>query len=92
MGAITNIVATGEVVPFPSATPGGMVAEIWRATASTAGDTQTITSLRLRQILYVIGPVSYTVLGGANVAALTTLATIAASNFTDFLVIGYPNL
>jgi hypothetical protein len=92
MAAITGIVSTGRIIPLPSSTPGGLVGEVWRVPASTAGDTQTITSLLLRQIVAILGPVSFTALAGANQAALITSVTVAASNFVDILVIGYENL
>lgn len=92
MGAITGIVATGEIIPLPSATPGGRVAEVWRVPASTAGDTQTLTSSRLRQITGVLGNGSHTVLAGANQVAVTTLDTVAADNFSYLWLIGYENL
>lgn len=92
MAAITGIVATGQMIPMPSATPGGLMAEVYRVPASTAGDTQTLTSQRLRQIVGVLGNGSYTALAGANAAAITTLATVAASNFAELWLIGYENL
>lgn len=92
MAAITGIVATGQIIPLPSATPGGLVAEVWRVPASTAGDTQTLTSLRLRKIIGVLGNGSYTALAGANSVDITTSDTVAASNFTDLWLIGYENL
>lgn len=93
MGAITGIVSTGRIIPMPSSTPGGLVAELWQIPASTAGDTQTITSQFLREIVGVIGPASHTALPltAKNTAALITSVTVAASNFVDLLVLGYEN-
>lgn len=86
MAAITGIVYVGRI-PWPSAGPGALTAEIWRCPASTAADTQTITAKFLSKILYVIGPVSHTALTD-NTAALITSVTVAASNFVDIIVVG----
>jgi len=90
MAAITGIVSTGIVIPLGSGAPGSLWAEIWRLPASTAADTQTITSNFLSEIKSVMGPVSHTALPltAKNTAALITSVTVAASNFIDFFVIG----
>lgn len=88
MAAVTSVFVSKFMVPGAGA-PGGLMGEVWRVPASTAGDTQTITPKFIRQVLFVLGPVSFTVLGaGASVAA-TTSVTVAASNFVDVLLIGY---
>lgn len=88
MAAITGIVYVGKI-PWSNANSGALIAEVWRIPASSAADTQTIVAKFLKKILYIIGPVSFTVLGGANSAALITSVTVAASNFVDILVIGH---
>lgn len=90
MAAITTIVSTGQLIPYGVGVPGSLWAEIWRVPASTAGDTQTISSSLIDTILFIIGDVSHTALplAAANTAALITLDTVAASNFVEFLVIG----
>lgn len=87
MAAITGIIFVNGPVPWPSATPGGLQAEIWRIPASTAADTQTLTAKYLSKVLYVIGPVSHTALTD-NTAALITSVTVAASNFVDIILVG----
>lgn len=91
MAAITGIVFTGIRFPWPTAV--GRYAELWRVPASTAADTQTITSPTLSEIEAVVGPVSHTALPltAKNTAALITSVTVAASNFVDVLVIGKSN-
>ena len=86
MAAITGIVFVGKI-PWPSAGPGCLEAEVWRVPASTAADTQTLTAKYLSKVLYVIGPVSHTALTD-NTAALITSVTVAASNFVDILLVG----
>lgn len=86
MAAITGIVSKGRLVPWGAPVPGGLYAEVWQIPASTAGDTQTLTSNLLSEILYVNGvphtaPVN-------NTVAVTTPNTVAASNFQEFFVIG----
>jgi hypothetical protein len=90
MAAITGIVYSGIRFPWPTATPGGRYAELWRIPASTAGDTQTITSTTLATIEAVVGAATHTALPltATNTAALITSVTVAASNFADVLVIG----
>lgn len=86
MAAITGIVYVGKI-PWPSAGPGTLMAEVWRIPASTAADTQTLTAKFLSKVLYVIGPVSHTALTD-NTAPLITSVTVAASNFIDILLVG----
>lgn len=59
--------------------------------ASTAGDTQTITSVNISDFIAVIGPVSHTAVtdseSGVSVPLITSV-TVAASNFVEFLLVG----
>lgn len=88
MAAITTLVFTGETIPFPSATPGGLVAEIWSLGTSAAGDTQTISVAgRLQKVLYIIGGASHLAAPGTSVPVITT-GVVAASNFAEVLVVG----
>lgn len=89
MAAVATVY-TGIRFPWPSAVPGSRYAELWRIPASTAADTQTITSPTLSVIEAIIGPVSHTALPltATNTAAIITSVTVAASNFVDYLVIG----
>lgn len=87
MAAVVGVFV--QKVPFSNAGPGAFIGEVWRFPASTAGDTMTLTTKYIAKIVAVIGDVSATVLLGANVASLTTLDTIAASNFMDIIVYGY---
>lgn len=88
MGAITGIVYVGKI-PWGNANSGALIAEVWRVPASTAADTQTLVAKFLKKILYVVGPVSFTVLAGANSVDVITSVTVAASNFVDILLIGH---
>lgn len=91
MGAITGIVPTGAhfALGTGGSVPGGLWAEVWSVPASTAGDTQTITPNYVSPLFTIGGSVENTVIAaGATTVALTTLATIAASNFATFLVVG----
>lgn len=91
MATITGIVSTGKLIPFGGGpTPGALWAEVWKVPASTAADTQLISSNLLSSILFLIGDVQATALplAAANTAQVITLDTVAASNFVYFLAIG----
>lgn len=85
MAAITGIVFKRKVV-LPSAT--GLIGEVWQVPASTAGDTQTLTLPYIRTVVGVIGILSHTAQSADNSIACTTLATVAASNFSEVLIVG----
>lgn len=92
MAAITSIIVTGAPIHWGNAAGRAIIAEVWRIPASTAGDTQTLVSNYIAEVIAVQGPVSYTALvpneSGVSIP-VTTLNTIAASNFANVLVIGY---
>lgn len=89
MAAITSI-AFVKRIPIGGAVAGALVAEIWRIQASTAGDTQTLALRHIKTWLAVIGDASATAqaAAGDGLCAVTTLATVAASNFTYLYIIG----
>lgn len=91
MGAITSIAQQTPPIRWGNAGGKAIIAEVWRIPASTAGDTQTITSVNISDFIAVIGNASNTAVtnteSGVSIA-LTTLVTVAASNFTYLLVIG----
>jgi hypothetical protein len=93
MAAITGIVQFGPPLRWGQAAGKTIIAEVWRVPASTAGDTQTIVSTYISNFIGVIGGVvSHTAVtdteAGVSVP-LITQTTIAASNFIEFLLIGY---
>lgn len=92
MAAITGIIITGPPIRWGNANGKAIIAEVWRVPASTAGDTQTLTSTNIAKLIAVTGDVSYTAVtdneAGISIP-VTTLDTVAASNFVNVLVIGY---
>lgn len=91
MGAITSIAQFGPPIRWGNAAGKAIIAEVWRVPASTAGDTQTITSVNIAEFIAVIGPVSHTAVtdseAGVSVPLITSV-TVAASNFVEFLLVG----
>lgn len=92
MAAITSIAQFGPPIRWGNAGGKAIIAEVWRVPASTAADTQTITSINIANFIGVIGPVSHTAVtnteAGVSVALITSV-TVAASNFVEFLLVGY---
>ena len=92
MAAITSIAQFGPPIRWGNAAGRAIIAEVWRIPASTAADTQTIVSTNIAGFIGIIGPVTHTAVTdletGVSVALITT-STIAASNFMEFLLIGY---
>lgn len=89
MAAITGIVFVKRV-PINSAVAGGLVMEIWRIPASTAGDTQTLALPHIKTVLSVTGIASATAqaAAGDGLLPVTTSVTVAASNFSYLIIIG----
>jgi hypothetical protein len=89
MAAITGIVFVKRV-PVGGAVAGALVKEIWKIPASTAGDTQTLALPHIKTVLSITGNASATVqaVAGDGLLPVTTLATVAASNFTYLEIIG----
>jgi hypothetical protein len=92
MAAITTIVKPGPSVLLGNAVGRAIIMERFRIPAAAAGDTQTLVSTDIEEVLAVVGNVSYTALSvnpnGVSIP-VTLLDTVAASNFADVLVIGY---
>lgn len=86
MAAITGVIFRKRI-PL-TATAGGLVMELWRVPASTAGDTQTLALPHIKTVLSITGIASYVAQTADNSIAITTLATVAASNFSEILIIG----
>ena len=91
MAAITSIAQFGPPIRWGNAGGKAIIAEVWRVPASTAADTQTITSVNIAEFIAVIGPVSHTAVtnseAGVSVPLITSV-TVAASNFVEFLLVG----
>lgn len=91
MAAITGIVQTGPPIRWGLANGKALIAEMWRVPASTAGDTQTLASINIAKFLGLLGDCSYTAVTDSEAGVsvpVTTLDTIAASNFANLLLIG----
>lgn len=93
MAAVVPVLQQGPI-PWGNASGHALIAEVWRFPASTAADTvSNFVAAFLSKILAVVGPVQFTAPGeaetGATIATITTLDTIAASNFVDVMFIGY---
>lgn len=86
MAAITGIVFRKRI-PL-TATAGGLVMELWRVPASTAGDTQTLALPHIKTVLSITGIASYVAQTVDHAIDVTTSATVAASNFSDLIIIG----
>lgn len=86
MAAITGIIFVKRI-PL-TATAGGLVMEVWKIPASTAGDTQTLALPHISTVLSLAGDASMTAQATAHSIDVTTLATVAASNFTYLHIIG----
>lgn len=92
MAAITGIVQYGPPIRWGNAAGRAIIAETWRVPASTAGDTQTLVSTNIAGFIAIVGDVSHTVVTDTEVGVsvpVTTLDTVAASNFTELLLIGF---
>lgn len=92
MAAITGIVQFGPPIRWGNAGGKAIIAEVWRIPASTAADTQTLTSINIANFIGLVGPATHTAVtnteSGVSVAVITSV-TVAASNFTEILLIGY---
>lgn len=93
MAAVVPVLQRGPI-HYGNAAGHAVIGEVWRFPASTAGDTvSNFVSTYLAEILAVIGNVSFTAPAaaetGATITTITTLDTIAASNFVDILIIGF---
>ena len=91
MAAVAGV-TQGPPVSWGNANGRAVIAEIVRFPASTAGDTLAFVSKYLEEIIAIIGNVSFTAPVKASTGAtttITTMDTIAASNFNDIQVIGY---
>jgi hypothetical protein len=77
-------------IPLGGATAGALVMEVWQVQASTAGDTASLALPHIKQVLSMSGNASRTAqaAAGDGVLPVTTLATVAASNFSDLYIIG----
>lgn len=77
-------------IPLGGAAAGALVAEIWSIPASTAGDTQSVALRYIKTVLACIGDVTHTAqaAAGDGLLPITTLDTVAASNFTEIMIIG----
>ena len=91
MGAITGIIFEGVLLQAGGPTSGGLVTEVWKIPASTAGDTQTLTLPYVKTVKALVGNASMTAQTTDNSIAVTTLATVAASNFNYLYITGVPN-
>jgi len=80
MAAITGIVFVKRI-PH-SAAAGGLVREIWKVPASTAGDTQTLALPHIKTVLSVSPPLQMVAQTADHSVDVKTTATIAASNFS----------
>lgn len=92
MAAITSIAQFGPPIRWGNAAGRAIIAEVWRIPASTAGDTQTIVSTNIAGFIATIGAVTHTAVTDVETGvsiAITTGTTVGASNFIEFLVIGY---
>lgn len=84
----------GPPIPWGNAAGRALIAEVWRFPASTAADTvSNFVCQYLAEIKAVIGNIQFTAPAiaetGATITTITTLDTIAASNFVDVLFIGF---
>lgn len=88
MAALTTIKFVKRVPN--TATAGALVHEYWQIPASTAGDTQSLALTSIKNVLAVVGNASATAQAavGDGLLPVTTLATVAASNFTYLDIIG----
>lgn len=91
MAAVAGV-TTGPPISWGNANGRAVIAEVVRFPASTAADTLAFVSKYIEEIIAVVGNVSFTApvksADGAT-TTMTTMDTIAASNFNDVLVIGY---
>ena len=91
MAAVAGV-TIGPPIPWGNANNRALVVEVVRFPASTAADTLALVCKYIEEIYAVIGNVSFTApvkLSTGATSTLTTMDTIAASNFNDVLVIGY---
>jgi hypothetical protein len=91
MAAVAGV-TQGPPISWSNANGRAVIAEVIRFPASTAGDTLALVCKYIAEIICVVGNVSFTAPVAAETGAtstLTTMDTIAASNFNDVLVIGY---
>lgn len=97
MAAITTINKPGSAVLLGNAAGRAVIMERFRipggAGGVAAGDTQTIVTQEIEEVLAVCGPVSYTALTQPNANGvsipLTLLDAVGANNFADILIMGY---
>lgn len=92
MAAITSIAIQGPPVLLGNAVGRAVIKEYWRVPASTAGDTQTIVSPNIAQVIAVTGNAQHTAVTDAETGSsipLTTLDTVSASNFAWVEVTGF---
>lgn len=86
MAAITTITFVRRI-PL-TATAGGLVAEVWKVPASTDADTQTLALPHIKTVLAIVGPLEMVAQTVEHAVAVTTIATVDASNFSHALIIG----
>jgi hypothetical protein len=90
--AAVAIAQFGPPVRWGNAAGKAIIAEVWRIPASTLADTATIVSSNIAQFIGIIGPAQHTAVtnteAGVSVAVITT-STVAASNFMEFLLVGF---
>jgi hypothetical protein len=84
----------GPPISYGNAAGRALIGEVWRFPTSTAADTvSNFVAAYLAEIKAVIGNITFTAPGiaetGATITTITTLDTIAASNFMDVLFIGF---
>jgi hypothetical protein len=93
MAAVAPVLRQGPI-HWGNAGGRAVIAEVWRFPASTAADTvSNFVAQFLEEIIAVIGNVQFTApainANGATITTITTLDTIAASNFVDVIFIGF---
>lgn len=90
--AAVAIVQYGPPIRWGNAAGRAIIAETWRIPASTAADTATLVSTNIAGFIALVGPATHTAVtdseAGVSVAVITSV-TVAASNFTELLLIGY---
>lgn len=91
MAAVAGV-TIGPPIAYGNAGGRALIAEVVRFPASTAADTLALVCKYVAEIYTIVGNVSFTapvVAESGATSTLTTMDTIAASNFNDVLVIGY---
>lgn len=61
---------------------------MWKVPAQTDADTQTLALPHIKTVLAIVGPLEMVAQTADNSVAVTTIATVDASNFSHALIIG----